>query len=400
MGQLQDHTGNAVATQLSGAITGTDLTFSTSAATGWPTGGANGKFYVTINRGGATEERILVASRSGTTFTISVLGDRGKDGTSAAAHSAGETVEHTFAGEEAHDNNQHIYNPALDQHTQYMMGSGTRHDLTARHQAGTSIPTAAPVAVVANQAGAEGAGGNLSRATHVHAGPVTAAPVSVGTANAAGSGTNLALANHVHDIANASIDDVALFAASLRPEFIGNAAPSSPVIGQLWWDADFPGSGGLFVWNGVVWQYLAGSAQPPYSARAWASTATNLLGNQWTQVNLASESYDYGVNFAGNAYTVPVPGQYSISGRVAVDGNNSPQGITAGIFVNGVERSRGAEILDRGSNAGDEYGSSVSDNLALTTGQTVTLRGFNVGGNSIAVLLGEAACYLSIAKVP
>lgn len=396
---LLDHSGVAVSSQLATGIASGALTFDLTNATGWPTGGANGKFYVTFNRGGANEERILVASRSGVTCTIASAGDRGKDGTSAAAHTANETIEHTFAAEEAHDYNQHLYNVARDDHTQYMLAAGTRHDLTARHQAGTTIPTAAPVAVVANQAGAEGTGGNLARATHVHAGPITAAPVSVGTANAAGSGTNIALANHVHDIGAAAIDDVSLFAASLRPEFIGAAAPSSPVTGQLWWDSDLAGGGGLFVWNGSAWIYLIGSQQPQYAARAFASGSTNLLGNATTQVVLAGETYDYGNNFASNAYTAPVTGLYECYGRVEAEGNNSPQGLTANLAVNGSGVSQGVELLDRGSNALDHYASVVADRIVVTAGQAITLTATNVGGNQIAVITGTTATYLSVNRV-
>lgn len=272
---LLDHSGNAIVTTLSAGIPGgTDLSFSITSDTGWPSGGANGKFYVTINRGGANEERILVQTRSGTTCTIAAVGDRGKDGTSAAAHSAGETVEHTFAGEEAHDYNQHLYNVSLDHHTQYMLASGTRHDLTARHSAGTVVPTGVPGAVVANQSAAEGGGTTLARAAHQHAGPVTAAPVAVGTALSAGSGTNLALANHVHELGAGSIDTASFFAAGI----VDAAAIGADQVGQSELAANSVGTSELIDLN-VTLAKIAHEA-PTASVVTWTGTGSNpSLGN-------------------------------------------------------------------------------------------------------------------------
>jgi hypothetical protein len=69
------------------SITGDDLT-------GWPTGGANGRFWVVLGRATSVEEKVLVASRSGNTLTLDDVSDRGEDGTSAATHAEGTTLEH------------------------------------------------------------------------------------------------------------------------------------------------------------------------------------------------------------------------------------------------------------------------------------------------------------------
>ena len=102
----REHQGAAPSTTLSAQIVnGTDTTFTITSGTNWPTGSV-GNFIVTIDRGQATEERILCASRSGTTVTVAASG-RGYDGTTAQAHASGATAEHTTAGVELDELNVH-----------------------------------------------------------------------------------------------------------------------------------------------------------------------------------------------------------------------------------------------------------------------------------------------------
>lgn len=230
---LLEHKGNAVDTcrlnaMINNTATSADLD---TTPTNWPTGGANGKFYVTFNLGGANEESILCSSRSGVTLNF-LLADRGKDGTVATDHQAGETVHCTFPAEEAHDYNQHLYVPGRDDHTQYMLAAGGRHDLAARHTFSTlSWAPGTPTAITANQAGAVGTGAHPSHSDHVHPGPVTATPVAIGTALSAGSGTDLALANHVHELGTGSIDLANMFAAGVVDSNALGAA--SVIAGKL-----------------------------------------------------------------------------------------------------------------------------------------------------------------------
>lgn len=100
----REHNGAAPSTTLSSPIaSGSDTTFVIASGTNWPTG-STGVFIVTIDRGQATEERILCASRTGTTITVTT---RGYDGTTAQAHAASATVEHTTAGVELDELNLH-----------------------------------------------------------------------------------------------------------------------------------------------------------------------------------------------------------------------------------------------------------------------------------------------------
>jgi hypothetical protein len=97
-----EHSGNAIPTTLAADITSGATSLALALSTGWPTGSV-GPFYLTVNAGGATEEKILAGTRSG--VTLSSL-TRGADGTSAAAHSAGEPVVHGWTATEADEANQ------------------------------------------------------------------------------------------------------------------------------------------------------------------------------------------------------------------------------------------------------------------------------------------------------
>lgn len=82
--------GGAVATTITSNMTPTSTGVDIAATTGWPTGPT--PWVVTINRGGATEEQILVDSRTGTTLAF-LLANRGYGATTAQSHNAGESIE-------------------------------------------------------------------------------------------------------------------------------------------------------------------------------------------------------------------------------------------------------------------------------------------------------------------
>lgn len=199
---LRDHAGAAVVTTLSANISASDLSITISDATGWPTGGVNGPFFVDINPDGAGEEKVLVTSRTATTLTVAVVGDRGVDGSSASAHNAGVKIRPTWTATEAQEANDHIFDVARDDHTQYMKADGTRHDLTARHSAGTVVPTGSPA--------------------------------SVGTVLSDGVAATVARADHVHDLGAGSVDASGLFAAGvIDAAALANLAVTTAKIADL-----------------------------------------------------------------------------------------------------------------------------------------------------------------------
>lgn len=83
--------GGAPATTITAGINASAVSITIADATGQPAGGASGKFVMVIDPNLATEEKILVTSRSGTTLTVS---QRGYDGTTARSHSAGAVIVH------------------------------------------------------------------------------------------------------------------------------------------------------------------------------------------------------------------------------------------------------------------------------------------------------------------
>lgn len=83
-----DYEGGAVETTISSGIGTGDTSISIGVATGWPDGSA-GHFFVVVDEGTSSEEKVDVTSRSTLTLTV---GARGADGTAAATHSSGATI--------------------------------------------------------------------------------------------------------------------------------------------------------------------------------------------------------------------------------------------------------------------------------------------------------------------
>ena len=98
---IREYKGGAVASTLSGSITNVATTCVLASATGWPTG----SFYAVIDPGLASEEKVLVTSRSGTTLTFTT---RGADDTSASAHSSGAVIRPTIAAVDLAEPNAHL----------------------------------------------------------------------------------------------------------------------------------------------------------------------------------------------------------------------------------------------------------------------------------------------------
>lgn len=93
--QRKEWVGGAPKTTLASPATDVATTLTISDGTGWPTG-ASYPFVVTLARGQADEEKVLVTTRSGTSLIDCV---RGHDGTTPQAHAAGIEVEHTLDAE-------------------------------------------------------------------------------------------------------------------------------------------------------------------------------------------------------------------------------------------------------------------------------------------------------------
>lgn len=99
----------AVLTVGLGGTTG-DVTITCDDLTGWPTGASSRPFTAVINRGQATEEKVLCASRSGNVLTVQTVTVNGRawDDTTITSHGVNETIEHVWTSTEAEDSAAHI----------------------------------------------------------------------------------------------------------------------------------------------------------------------------------------------------------------------------------------------------------------------------------------------------
>ena len=109
----REYVGGAQSARLTAGLGGTtlDLTISCNDLTNWPTGTGGTPFFVVIDRGTASEEKILCSSRSGNTLTVfddGVTNGRGADDTSITAHSNNALIEHVFTATDADEANAHI----------------------------------------------------------------------------------------------------------------------------------------------------------------------------------------------------------------------------------------------------------------------------------------------------
>lgn len=79
--------------------------------TNWPTGTGGYPFYVVVDRGKSTEEKILCSSRTGNVITVydnGVTNGRAADGTSITAHSTNASIEHCMTATDADEANAHV----------------------------------------------------------------------------------------------------------------------------------------------------------------------------------------------------------------------------------------------------------------------------------------------------
>lgn len=175
-----NHTGAAPSTGLASSITAVSTSCSVVSAAGYPAA----DFFIKIDEGTTSEEKILVASVSGNTFTFAV-GGRGQDGTSATSHSAAPgNVEHCFTAAEADDANSHIYTTGRDDHSQYARTDGSR-PVTGTQQFAAGFTVTSGTATFDGPIDAADGATFTSGDLAVSAGKVTASGVVQGSVHAA-----------------------------------------------------------------------------------------------------------------------------------------------------------------------------------------------------------------------
>lgn len=106
----REYVGGAQSARLTSSLgnSAVDLTIACNNLTNWPTGAGGRPFYVVIDRGLSSEEKILCASRSGNTLSVyddGITNGRGADDTSITAHSSNSIIEHVFTATDADEAN-------------------------------------------------------------------------------------------------------------------------------------------------------------------------------------------------------------------------------------------------------------------------------------------------------
>jgi hypothetical protein len=165
MATRRQYSGSAPATVLQTAMTastpaaGGTINVSAGTGTNYPDGSV-GPFFIVIDRGTATEEKVLISTRSADTLTISA---RGADGTTAASHTSGTAVvEHVITKTDLDEANAHVSLTTQDDHTQYLRTDGSRV-LT-----GVATIAAAPGTSAIGDTAAKGTGPTLALSDHRH----------------------------------------------------------------------------------------------------------------------------------------------------------------------------------------------------------------------------------------
>jgi hypothetical protein len=99
----RSYAGAAPACTLTNSITNVDTTaLLTGTVTAW-NDTAGGPFFMVIDPGLVTEEKVLVGTRTGSSLSVMT---RGVDGTTAASHSAGATCYPVFTATDANEANE------------------------------------------------------------------------------------------------------------------------------------------------------------------------------------------------------------------------------------------------------------------------------------------------------
>jgi hypothetical protein len=118
-------------------MSSSDTSFTLVSATGWP-GSPGNNFFVVIDRGTSSEEKVLCSSNSGTTVTVSA---RGQDGTSATTHNSGATVSLCITAIDGDEANQitHLLGNGAEGSLLYGKGTGVLPAALAVGASGTYL---------------------------------------------------------------------------------------------------------------------------------------------------------------------------------------------------------------------------------------------------------------------
>lgn len=168
--------------------------------------------------------------------------------------------------------------------------------------------------------------------------------------------------------------------------------PSIPFAGLMIFETD---TFRQYVYTGTAWYYLNGGTDPT-AARGYASALT-AVQTTITQITLGGEAYDYGNNFASNAYTAPRAGLMDAKWRVSVSAGTDGQRFVSFLYKNGAQVSRGADVS---IGAANPHSSQGSDTLAVVAGDVFTLQAQMVTGTAKNSDPGTELTFLACRMLP
>jgi hypothetical protein len=101
----REFSGAVLRTTITSSLSNSATSFDVVDGSTYPTG-ENHPFVIVIDRGYASEEKVLISSRSSNSFTVE---QRGYDGTGAVSHSSGAYIDHVLDASVIQDMNTTIY---------------------------------------------------------------------------------------------------------------------------------------------------------------------------------------------------------------------------------------------------------------------------------------------------
>lgn len=232
----KDHPGGAAPATLTASMSVADTSFNISTNTGWPTG-SGGYWYVVIDPGTASEEKVLCATQSTSVVTVAA-GGRGADGTTAKSHAIGAVVYPAWAAAEADELNAHA-NASTEVHglaaAVAVVGTTTAQTLTNKTISGaanaiSNLPQSAVTTLVADLAAKQAGDATLTALAGLNA----TAGVVVQTAadtftkrSVIGGSTKVTVANPSGIAGSFTIDVVPIDVLSDVTKFIRKTADES-----------------------------------------------------------------------------------------------------------------------------------------------------------------------------
>lgn len=147
----------------------------------------------------------------------------------------------------------------------------------------------------------------------------------------------------------------------------------------------------------TVYVDYMGPSRVPLGFSAFDGAGTALGAAAWTQIDLDTETYDYGIDFdhaAGYDFVAPHTGRYHFDGCVTIDSPPTAKIYGSAIYVNGAIAKIGAfREVYHAVGAGDETFPVTAD-LLLARGDSVELWAYNGSAGGLNALVGAPYTFL------